>query len=130
MPEETNENLEQPSFTRSCEYIRVHWKELASSLRGAGPGGKLDAFLRSSKPIAVEGDTLVLGCDSAFIKDKIDNPECRKLIQDKLRERFGKPDTIQCVIKQRPADRVTKNPLVKAALDMGAKITNVEERNE
>ena len=141
------------------------WPALVHALRGVGSKGSLDAVLRSgSKPVALEGDTLVIGFSFPFLKDKIDDPKYRHLVEKKVNEVFGGPYRIRCTLidKDKPAapspttnikepppqngdygqhpeaarqePRVKEpatasstadsgpGPLVRAALDMGARI--------
>ena len=110
------------------EYIRSHWGEFVQMLRGAGPGANLDAFLRSAcEPLEVEGDTLVLGFYYPFHKDRIDTPECRELIESKLGQKFGSPNKVRCILKPKAKQRALDGHLVRAAVEMGARVTNVEE---
>ena len=51
---------------------------MVDALRGVGSKGSLDAVLRSaSEPVALEGDTLVIGFFHEFHKNWIDNPKYR-----------------------------------------------------
>jgi DNA polymerase-3 subunit gamma/tau len=112
---------------QDIDYLRSHWKEFIKSLRGEGSSGNLDAFLRSAcDPLGLEDDTLVLGFYYSFHKEKIEDAKYRHLVERKLKEVFGRPYKIRCVLVDSkreipPRDR-TQNPVIKAALEMGAKI--------
>jgi hypothetical protein len=113
------------------EPFRQHWAEFVRSVRGLGSAGNLDAFLRDCKPLNLEGDTLVLGFPYAFHKDKIENPKYKIIIEKRLSEVFGSAYKVRCVLapreKKAPGSQLN-NPLVKAAVEMGAVI--VEEPEE
>ena len=113
------------------EVFRQHWEEFVRSVKGLGSAGNLDAFLRDGKPMSLEGDTLVLGFPYAFHRDKIENPKYRHIIEKKLSEVFGSPYKVRCVLtpreKKAPNSQLN-NPLIKAAVEMGAVI--VEEPEE
>jgi DNA polymerase III subunit gamma/tau len=116
-----------PDFDR----LRGRWKEFIRSLRGEGSSGNLDAFLRSAcDPVTLEDDTLVLGFYYSFHKDKIEDAKYRHLVEKKLEEVFGHPYKIRCVLldskKEAPPESETENPVVKAALEMGARISQDE----
>ncbi len=116
-----------PEIPQDINYVRSHWKEFINSLRGEGSSGNLDAFLRSAcDPLAVEDDTLVLGFYYSFHKEKIEDAKYRHLVEKKLREVFGRPYRIRCVLvehkKSAVSQRQTQNPVIKAALEMGARI--------
>ena len=114
--------------TQDIEYLRSRWREFIESLRGEGSSGNLDAFLRSAcDPIALEDDTLVLGFYYSFHKEKIEDVKYRHLVEKKLKEIFGRPYKIRCILidykREVPSQAKTQNPVVKAALEMGARIS-------
>ena len=116
---------------RNIDYLRGRWREFIRSLRGEGSSGNLDAFLRSAcDPIDLEDDTLVLGFYYSFHKEKIEDSKYRHLVEKKLKEVFGQPYKIRCVMVDSkgavPCQAETQNPVVKAALEMGARISEDE----
>ncbi len=116
---------------QDIERLRARWKEFIGSLRGEGSSGNLDAFLRSAcDPVSLEDDTLVLGFYYSFHKEKIEDAKYRHLVERKLAEVFGRPYKIRCVMVDQkkeftPEDRI-QNPVIKAALEMGARISEEE----
>ena len=118
-------------ISQDIDYLRSRWREFIESLRGEGSSGNLDAFLRSAcDPVTVEDDTLVLGFYYSFHKEKIEDAKYRHLVEKKLNEVFGRPYKIRCILvdykREVPAQDKTQNPVVKAALEMGARITEEE----
>lgn len=116
-----------PDFDR----LRGRWREFIRSLRGEGSSGNLDAFLRSAcDPVRLEDDTLVLGFYYSFHKEKIEDAKYRHLVEKKLEQVFGRPYKIQCILvdsrNEIPPGSRTDNPVVKAALEMGARISQDE----
>lgn len=113
------------------ERVRGRWPDFVKTLRGVGSRGSLDAFLRSAcEPEAVEGDTLVLAFYHDFHKDKVEDPSSARMVERKLAEMFGTPSKVRCVLKSRepePRRKVEEIPLVKAALEHGARIASVVE---
>jgi len=127
------DSSEVPSeeISQDIDYLRSRWREFIKSLRGEGSSGNLDAFLRSAcDPIALEDDTLVLGFYYSFHKEKIEDAKYRHLVEKKLQEVFGRPYKIRCILvdykRENPPQTRTQNPVVKAALEMGAKISEEE----
>jgi DNA polymerase-3 subunit gamma/tau len=113
---------------QDIDYVRSRWRDFIKSLRGEGSSGNLDAFLRSAcDPVDLQDDTLVLGFRYPFHKEKIEDGKYRHLVEKKLREVFGRPYKIECVLvdaKSEAAPRArTQNPVIKAALEMGARIS-------
>ena len=116
---------------QDINYVRSRWREFIKSLRGEGSSGNLDAFLRSAcDPMALEADTLVLGFYYSFHREKIEDAKYRHLVEKKLKEVFGRPYKIRCVLvdskREVPSQARTQNPVVKAALEMGARISEQE----
>jgi len=123
--------------TKDIDFFIAHWKEFIDSMRGEGSRRNLDAFLRSAcEPVAVEGDVLVLGFYYDFHKNYIEDQKYKHLVEKKLREVFGHPYKVRCILREkgkRSADQYPSdeqdNPLVKAALEMGLKNPKVIDEN-
>jgi DNA polymerase-3 subunit gamma/tau len=116
---------------RDIDYVRSRWREFIRSLRGEGSSGNLDAFLRSAcDPVDLEDDTLVLGFRYPFHKEKIEDGKYRHLVEKKLKEVFDRPYKIRCVLvdskREVSSQARTQNPVIKAALEMGARISEQE----
>ncbi len=127
------DSTEVPSegISQDIDHLRSRWREFIKSLRGVGSSGNLDAFLRSAcDPVALEDDTLVLGFYYSFHKEKIEDAKYRHLVEKKLKEVFGRPYKIRCILvdskREIPSQARTQNPVIKAALEMGAKISEEE----
>jgi DNA polymerase-3 subunit gamma/tau len=124
-------DLPGKEVSQGIDYLRSRWKEFIKSLRGEGSSGNLDAFLRSAcDPVALEDDTLVLGFYYSFHKEKIEDAKYCHLVERKLNEVFGRPYKIRCVLvdykRELPSRAKTQNPVIKAALEMGARISEEE----
>jgi hypothetical protein len=90
--------------------------------------------LRSAcDPVALQDDTLVLGFYYSFHKEKIEDAKYRHLVEKKLREVFGRPYKVQCVLVDSkgeiPSRTRTQNAVVRAALEMGAKFSEEERES-
>jgi len=120
------EHKETSQSDPEIERLRSHWREVVAATRGMGSKGNLDALLRSAcEPMALDGDTLVLGFYYDFHKEKIEDPKYRHMVEAKVNEVFGKPYKIRCVLTGR--QKKDQGPLVEEALKMGAKIVDEEE---
>jgi DNA polymerase-3 subunit gamma/tau len=130
-PDRVGTEVPSKELSQNIDYLRSRWREFIKSLRGEGSSGNLDAFLRSAcDPIALEDDTLVLGFYYSFHKEKIEDAKYRHLVEKKLREVFGRPYKIRCILvdskREIPSQARTQNPVIKAALEMGARISEEE----
>jgi DNA polymerase-3 subunit gamma/tau len=130
-PEEPREPAVRTPVQPGLERVKSQWGDFVNTLRGVGSSGSLDAFLRSAcEPEAVEGDTLVLAFYHDFHKSKIEDTKYTRMVERKLAEKFGSPSKIRCVLKSKevkPKRKVEDIPLVKAALEHGARIVGVVE---
>ena len=121
---------------QNIDQIRQRWADFINACRGVGSSGNLDALLRKAcEVIALEGDTLVLGFYWDFQRNKIEDPKYRHLVEDKLREVYGVPYHVRCILtprgKEVKSQQQARNPVVNAALEMGARIiTEEEHRND
>jgi DNA polymerase-3 subunit gamma/tau len=130
-PDIVGTGVPREEIPQDIDYLRGRWREFIKSLRGEGSSGNLDAFLRSAcDPIALEDDTLVLGFYYSFHKEKIEDTKYRHLVEKKLKEVFGRPYQIRCILvdskREIPSQTRTQNPVIKAALEMGARISEEE----
>jgi len=117
-----------PGAGSGLERVRAHWSDFVATLRGVGSSGNLDAYLRGvSEPVEVEDDTLVVAFKYAFHKEKIEDPKYRRMVEAKLSEKFGTPNKVRCVLRQKAGQRPMEGHLVKAALQMGGRVTSVVE---
>lgn len=113
-------------------YFRSRWKDFVNSLRGEGSSGNLDALLRGAcEPQALEGNTLELAFFHSFHKEKMEDPKYRRLIERKFAQFFGSNYELRCVLRKSEEKKVKEtppSPLVRLALEKGAKIVEVEEK--
>lgn len=117
---------ELPLADQNIEYFQKRWSHVIQALKGVGSTGNLDALLRSAcDPIALEGDTIVLGFYYPFHKDKIEDPKYRHMVEEAVNRVFGASYKLRCILT--PRDKKPKSQsLVEAALEMGAKIVDEE----
>ncbi|MDA1095757.1 MAG: DNA polymerase III subunit gamma/tau [Chloroflexi bacterium] len=120
-PDYTNQTAEE---REALENLQSRWREIVDSLRGVGSSGALDAFLRSvSVPIAVEGDTLVIGFYHKFHREKIEDIKYRRIVEMQIAQFLGKHYEIRTELVERQEPR---GHLIRAAIERGAEI--VDER--
>jgi DNA polymerase-3 subunit gamma/tau len=116
---------EEPAGPINVDILRRRWSEVVKATKGMGSRGNLDALLRSAcEPVSVNDDTIVLGFYYEFHKEKIEDPKYRHMVEAKIKEIFGSPYKLRCVIvekKERP-----KSYLVDEALKMGAEPVDEE----
>ena len=83
-----------PSGSLSIGRVTNQWPELREYV--AHKDRSLPALLASCKPLAVEGNTLILGFDYSILKDKFDDrPKAITAVSDSLSELLG----IHCLVR-------------------------------
>ena len=80
------------------------------------------ALLRSAKPKAIEGNTIVLSVKFPYHKEKLEEIENQKIAERIISNFLGRTCQVRCVYE--PED----NHLVEAALKIGAQIIGTEEK--
>jgi DNA polymerase-3 subunit gamma/tau len=109
----------EPAGPITIEVLRRRWGEVIKATKGMGSRGNLDALLRSAcEPVSVKDDVIELGFYYEFHKEKIEDPKYRHMVEAKVKEIFGSPYKLRCIIvekKEKP-----KSYLVDEALKMGA----------
>ena len=117
----------EPAGPINIEMLRKRWGEVVKATKGMGSRGNLDALLRSAcEPVSINDDTIVLGFYYEFHKEKIEDPKYRHMVEAKVKEIFGNPYKLRCVIVEKKEK--AKSYLVDEALKMGA--LPVDEENE
>ncbi|MBN1366361.1 MAG: DNA polymerase III subunit gamma/tau [Dehalococcoidales bacterium] len=104
------------------ERLKQNWKQILDNAPVEVKRTNAVALLRSSRPVEIQGDKVTLSFRYKIHKENIEKPEniiiAVKLVSDYL----GRSCKVVCIY--RPED----NHLVKAALEMGAQVTSVEEK--
>ena len=108
------------------EQLGANWKRVLESSRGANK--KIEALLRSScEPVAVEGNTITLGFYFPYHKEMIEEPENRTTVENILSDVLGARYQVRCILSPRGKKTAPQGHLVKAAIEMGARIV---EKND
>jgi DNA polymerase-3 subunit gamma/tau len=82
------------SFTP--EILRERWEEFLNALRPRNLS--LEALMRSCRPLAVDGDIVVLGFDYDFHRGKVEEERNRSDVEDVLSNLMGRRYRVRCVL--------------------------------
>jgi DNA polymerase-3 subunit gamma/tau len=106
------------------EQLKLNWKRIVSEAPAEIRKTTAVAILRSAdvKPLAIEGDTIVLTSKYDFHKEQIEKPENLSVAEKIISDFLKRPCRVRCIHK--PED----NHLLRAALQIGAQVTSVEEK--
>ena len=127
---EPTSSVAQPAPSSLTDLVRG-WNNVMGALGAVDK--RIQALMRGCRPIDIEGDTVVLGFFYQFHRDAIDDQAKRTVVEKVLSDVRGTPSRIRCVVspKEKGSVRsVVDDPLVKAAVSMGARIKKVEVRPE
>ncbi len=110
--------------------LRNRWTELLSALRPRNLS--LEALMHSCKPVAVEGNVVVLGFAHQFHRSKVEEEHNKQVVEEVLGDLLGQRYRVRCVLDREsggekspgPAEQaVADDPLVRAAVrDLGAQV--------
>jgi len=106
------------------EQLIQSWRQI---IREAPPELKKTpamAILRSAdvRPVDIENDTVILCSKFDFYREQIEKPENQRIAVQILSSYLGHPCQVRCIHKPE------NNHMLRAALNMGAQVTGVEEK--
>jgi DNA polymerase-3 subunit gamma/tau len=106
------------------EKLRLNWKQVVEQAPEDTKRTPAVAILRSAgvKPVAIEEDTIVLAFRYPYHKEQIEKPENQQIAEKIISNFLGRSCQIRCIHEPEA------NHLLQAALKMGAKIINTEEK--
>jgi DNA polymerase-3 subunit gamma/tau len=106
------------------EQLKNNWALIIQQVPDAVKRSAAVAMLRSAgiKPIAIEGDTVVLSFKYPYHREKIEELENKKIVAGLIGQFMGHPCQIKCIYEPE------ENHLVREAQKLGAQIIEVEEK--
>jgi DNA polymerase-3 subunit gamma/tau len=113
-----------PQLHNEIERLRQSWRQVIEQAPDDVKRTPAIAILRSAgiKPLRIEGDSVVLAFRYPIHKEKMEQVENKQVAEKIISNFLGHPCHVQCIYE--PED----NHLLKAALEMGAQVTSVEEK--
>lgn len=113
-----------PELHSEIERLRLNWKQVIEQAPDEVKRTPAIAILRSAgvKPVAIEGDTVVLAFRYPIHKEKLETTENQQVVRTIISNFLGHACQVRCV--HEPED----NHLVDAVKKIGAQVTSVEEK--
>ncbi len=113
-----------PQAGNEIERLKQSWRQVIEQAPDEVKRTPAIAILRSAgvKPVAIEGDTVVLAFRYPIHKEKMESAENQQVAQKIISSFLGHPCRVRCSYEPE------NNHLLKAALKMGAQVTSVEEK--
>jgi len=118
----------------TLETVKARWPDLLKTIRAQNLS--LEALLRSGEPLKMEEGVLVLGFAHQFHRDKVEEEDCRRAVEEGLSGLLGQATGLRCVVTsvesgppsppapvQRPPQ--VEDGLVQAAVErLGARVVD------
>ncbi len=113
-----------PESNSKLEQLRSNWKQVIEQAPESTKRTAAIAILRSAgvQPVAFDGDTVILTFKYSYHKEKIEEPENRRVTAEIISNFLGYKCQVRCVYESED------NHLVREAQRIGAQITDVEEK--
>jgi len=113
-----------PELHSEIERLRLNWKQVIEQAPDEVKRTSAIAILRSAgvKPVAIEGDTVVLAFRYPIHKEKLETTENQQVVRTIISNFLGHACQVRCI--HEPED----NHLVDAVKKIGAQVTSVEEK--
>lgn len=107
-------------MTTSLENVKDNWEKFLRALRPHN--SSVEALLRSTRPLKVEGGFLTVEAFYQFHKDRLGDEKSLKIMETVLEKLFNEPVKVKCVLGRR------EKPIVKQASKLKASsVTEMEE---
>lgn len=114
-----NSHPAKPAEVTSAPVIEMtldSWQKIIAEIKNENTS--LAALLRDSKPVALEGEKMILGVKFPFHKDKISEPKNIQIIEETIKKLTGKTYIVEVKIadlRAKPKEKASDDELQKAA---------------
>ena len=108
-----NERKENPPIIHSSKFniqlegVLSKWPEVLEKVKPLNHS--VQAFLKASRPVSLDGDCLVLEVFYKFHKDQLEQDKCRKIVEQVCGQVFSAPIKLKFILSQKPAKTVTSS---------------------
>jgi len=82
------------------EVTEENWKTILAKVRPIN--ATIEALLRATKPIGINGNTLKLGVFYKFHKERLEDIKNKRIFEDVVGEIFGRPIKLVCTLTEPP----------------------------
>lgn len=99
-----NDILKTSKDNNVTEVDDERWKVILTRLKPIN--STIEALLRATRPICIEGNVLKLGVFYKFHKERLEEMKNRKIFEDVVTKIFGKPIRLVCTLTEPPKKKV------------------------
>ena len=100
--------LAEPKRALTLDWVQGFWERVMITMNSQN--FRVKALLNDAYPIDVRGDNVVLGCKSAFHRDKLAENDKRKLLEDVMQQVLGASVRVELVVQQNPRGAAVQPP--------------------
>ncbi len=117
----------QPGSSVSLEIVKKGWQQVMEEIKKRKK--TVHAFLTVAEPAELNGNELVIIFKSGytFHKEKVSEPENKKLIENSLEKLFGAKLRVICAMEEERVKDVADDPVQKARDIFGADVVIVKD---
>jgi hypothetical protein len=116
--QETAVSAADPTVSITLNGVKAQWRTMAAQVGQIEKN--LPALLAMCKPLAVEGNAIVLGFDFPIFKEKFDRTEhASALIEDAFSELLGTKCGVRCVVTSEYAVPIGRAEFQEVAEELG-----------
>lgn len=111
----------------SLQSVLEQWSSMLTTLRKSSKS--IEALLRDAEPLAVHDRQITIGFFYELHKNRVEQDKHAKpQIEKILSDIYGAPVRVRCVVspKKQKMKAAQDDPLIRAAINMGGKITDIE----
>lgn len=120
------EGQEDGDHSLAPETLRSRWAEVLNTLRPRDLS--LEALMRSCEPVAVDEDAVVLEFTHKFHRNKVEEGDKRRIVEEILSDLFGRQLRVRCVMAGREGSPTASRRVEKEAnVEDGSEQTAVDE---
>jgi hypothetical protein len=121
---ETTKTTQDLKSGKEIEQLIANWRQIVNEAPASIKKATAAAILRSAdvKPIAIEDGTVILASKYEFYKEQLGKAENQKVAAEIISKFLGHSCQVRCIHKPEG------NHLLKAAVKLGAKVVDVEEK--
>lgn len=130
-PEQTN--AEEPETIAASQtgeltlkLVEHHWNSMLANLGKTSK--KTEALLRDAQPLSVDGNQITIGFFYELHKSRVEaDKHAKPQIEKAIGQIFGGSVRVRCIVspKKQKMKAAQDDPLIRAALNLGGKITDV-----
>ena len=100
LPKKLEEATPPLKVNVKLQEIMGKWQEILTKIKPLNHS--IEALLKASRPLKVEGEFLTLEVFYKFHKDRLEAEKCRTIIEEVVGQTFGSPLKLKCVLGVKP----------------------------